>query len=429
MLATAELDYLFWLAAERRGRICELGCFLGGSTWALATGRASRPDAADHPPILTYDAFMMDKETAAQFPVGVGAGQSFRPVFDRYLAPHLSRVVVREGFIPRDLPVAQEPGVYPEQGPIDILFNDAAKTWLVHNTILRCFGRHLVPGRSVFIQQDFKHFGGYWIPLHMWQLRECFEPLHDIAGGATHSFLYRGGIERHLPGLWGPTSLIGDQITRAWDEVERFWAGSPAAAWFMVLCRATHCAAQGLAGPCVAALERAAARCRPNELGADGPILAMEFIQTCEMAERLLSRGPLAPSDRATLANLRGTALAGAVAADADAAVTWERVARRLAAAGHRTIVLYGAGRHTAELLRSGWPGPGIRVAAIVDDYATSGSIAGVPVVQPADAPDVDAVVISSRAHEDQLAEAAARAFASRMPVIRMYSAACPVPA
>jgi hypothetical protein len=423
MLAKAELDYLFWLASERNGRICELGCFLGGSTWALATGRASRADAADLPSILTYDAFLMDKETAAQFPVGYSAGQSFRPLFERYLAPHLGGIIVREGFIPRDLPVDREPEVYPEQGPIDILFNDAAKTWLVHNTILRGFGRHLVPGQSVFIQQDFKHFGGYWIPLHMWQLRECFEPLHDIAGGATHTFLYRGGLAEHLSVLWAPGSLTGAQIEATWGQVETFWSAAPAVAWFMVLCRATHLAADGQADACIKALERVASGCRPVVYGADGVILAVEFVQACEMAERLLSRGTLAPTRRSRLTELRNAGLPGDATSCADNAVIWERAARRLAVRGLRTIALYGAGRHTADLLRSGWPGPEIKVAAVLDDYATSGSIVGVPVVQPASAPAVDAVVISSRAHEEQLAQAAARVFDARVPVIRMYGA------
>ena len=43
MLTRAELDYLSWLAADStgEGRLCELGCFLGGSTWALASGLPS----------------------------------------------------------------------------------------------------------------------------------------------------------------------------------------------------------------------------------------------------------------------------------------------------------------------------------------------------------------------------------------------------
>lgn len=420
MLARAELDYLSWLAADSTGagRLCELGCFLGGSTWALASGLPP-----GRPPVLTYDAFRMDAETAAQFPVGCADGESFRPVFEQYLAPHRGRVVVREGFIPRDLPVDREREVYPEQEPIEILFNDAAKTWLVHNTILRCFGRHLIPGRSILIQQDFKHFGGYWIPLHMWQLRECFEPLHDIEGGATHSFLCRASLAEKLGSLWGPQSLGSGEIEGAWDRVEGYWAGTRAVRWFMRLCRATHLASAGLVQPCMTALESVAAGCRPAELGADGPPITAELVQTCDMALRLLSRSALDPGSRNRLLQLRAAGLASASATRGGETDLWQALAASLRVAGHRRIALYGAGRQTARLLASGWPGGGIEVAAILDDFALTRAIEGVPVLRPQAAPPIDAVVIASEAHEQQLAQAAANVFGTCLPIIGPSSA------
>lgn len=434
MLAQSELDYLYWLASSRytgRGRICELGCFLGGSTWALARGLADRPDAASLPPLLTYDAFEMDADTAARFPLGYKAGESFRPLFERYLAPLLGRITVREGFIPRDLDPAREPEVYPEQQPIEVLFVDAAKTWLVHNTILRCFGRHLVPG-SVLVQQDFKHFGAYWIPLHMWQLRACFEPLHDVRGGASFSFLYRGGLTERLGELWGPKSIAAEDIPGRWDTVHEYWRehGSPAVGWFMRLCRATHLAAAGEAEPSIGTLEEIASGYRAGEGGEDEPALAAEFGMTCAMARRLLSRGTLAAADADRLNDLEGRGITAATSPDGDRKrCRWQSLARELNAAGYRRIALYGAGRHTADLLRTGWPHGQVRVAAILDDYAIVPSIQGIPVLRPDQAPDIDAVVISSDAKEEALAEAAERVFGGRVPIIRIYGDPAPLPA
>jgi len=434
MLSPGEINYLYWVASKRfsgEGRVCELGCFLGGSTWALARGLADRAGTA--PPLLTYDAFEMDADTAAAFPVGYRAGESFRPLFGRYLKPLLDRVLVREGFIPRDLDPAKERELYPEQEPIEVLFVDAAKTWLVHNTILRAFGRHLIPGRSVLIQQDFKHFGAYWIPLHMWQMRECFEPLHDVLGGATYSFLYRGGLIPRLGDLWRPESIAPADIDAAWDRVAEYWHahGSRAVVWFMQLCRANHLAAAGVAEGAVAALEAMGEAYRAGEGAEDETGLCAEFVQTCGMARRLLSRGGLSGghSDRLAAIESRGLAGADRLAVDQDRhRRRWQAVARELQAAGYGRVALYGAGRHTVALLRSGWPEGRVKVAAVLDDFAVVASIEGVGVVRPEDCPEVDAVVVSSEAHEGPLAEAAERAFGGRVPVIRVYSRPLPEP-
>jgi ubiquinone/menaquinone biosynthesis C-methylase UbiE len=105
-----------------------------------------------------------------------------------------------------------------------------------------------------------------------------------------------------------------------------------------------------------------------------------------------------------------------------------DHAARRCADAGWTSIALYGAGRHTRRYIRQPWRWRGVRVEAVIDDHAGLGSIDGVPVVCPAGMPaGIDAVVISSDAHEASLYARAAETLAGRAPIIRIYGDPPPI--
>lgn len=105
-----------------------------------------------------------------------------------------------------------------------------------------------------------------------------------------------------------------------------------------------------------------------------------------------------------------------------------------LVEAGHRRIVLYGAGAHTRTLcdgLQLGQSG-GLPVVGIIDDAAAppgaaggrGASIAGLPVVHPDRALDdlaPDAIVLSSDRHEVELAKSAQRFGCAGMAVRAIY--------
>lgn len=103
-----------------------------------------------------------------------------------------------------------------------------------------------------------------------------------------------------------------------------------------------------------------------------------------------------------------------------------ESIAERCAASGYRRIALYGAGRHTAPIIRQPWAWHGIAVVAVLDDHPTEESLSGVPIVRAGEfrAP-VDAVVISSDAHEEPMFTRALGLFGPRgVPVVRIYGGA-----
>lgn len=101
-------------------------------------------------------------------------------------------------------------------------------------------------------------------------------------------------------------------------------------------------------------------------------------------------------------------------------------LAARLAAAGVRTISLYGAGRHSELFTREPWASRAIRVVSVLDDAPRVPSLLGLPVMRPAEAIQRamlgEAVVVSSDAHEPALCAAAARALGSLDGRVTMHA-------
>ncbi|MCA9292240.1 MAG: SGNH/GDSL hydrolase family protein [Phycisphaerales bacterium] len=77
--------------------------------------------------------------------------------------------------------------------------------------------------------------------------------------------------------------------------------------------------------------------------------------------------------------------------------------AARCAAQGAARIGLYGAGAHTRRIRFDPFEAAGLRVVCVIDDRATARSILGVPIRRLAEVRDIDAVIVSSDAHEAKL--------------------------
>ncbi len=98
-------------------------------------------------------------------------------------------------------------------------------------------------------------------------------------------------------------------------------------------------------------------------------------------------------------------------------------VAQRCAAHGWTRIALFGAGQHSARIIHEPWASCGVRVVAVLDDHPKAATLEGVPITTPAALREaVDAVVVSSDAHEEVLYRRASEVFKPRgVPVIRIY--------
>lgn len=184
MLMADELRLLEFLAEETycgEGAIVDAGCFLGGSTLALASGlrkNLARRQAPEAMQIRSFDLFQVEDWTRGiYFPEDTRAGTATRALFDRNIATHVSLVEVHEG----DITATRWPG-----DPIEILFIDVAKHWTVCDWITANLFPHLIPGRSIVVQQDYlyHHWNG-WLHVTMEYFADCFERLCDTGSNSV----------------------------------------------------------------------------------------------------------------------------------------------------------------------------------------------------------------------------------------------------
>ncbi len=170
MLSVEERQLLYVLARDyvRGGAIIDAGCFLGGSTRALAAGVAENRRLRRGRPIHTYDLFAMDPSFPRDYPGLVAdiAGDSTRPRFEEVVGPLLRHVEVHEG----DICEERWTG-----GAIELLFIDVCKSWAINDHVVREFFPALVPGRSVVVQQDLIHEWLPYLTITMGLFRKSFE--------------------------------------------------------------------------------------------------------------------------------------------------------------------------------------------------------------------------------------------------------------
>jgi hypothetical protein len=182
------------------GLIIDAGCFLGGSTLALASGlrrnlaRHSRPETAQ---IHSFDLFEIEDWTrGVYFPESRRAGESIRGLFDDNIRNYAPLVVAHEGDITQI--------AWPE-GAIEILFIDVAKHWTVCDWITEHIFPRLIAGKSIIIQQDYLyHHWVAWLHITMEYFSENFEMLCDtehnsVAFGFVKPFA-KGAIRPNLVG-------------------------------------------------------------------------------------------------------------------------------------------------------------------------------------------------------------------------------------
>ena len=131
MLSVEERQLLAWLGESHwsgAGAMVDGGCFLGGSTLALAHGVRSNARAQSGR-IDVFDLFEVEPYMVDLYftDTALAAGDSFRGEFDRRTAAVADLLEVHEGDF----------GAIGWDGrPIEVLFVDIAKTWLLNNVVV-----------------------------------------------------------------------------------------------------------------------------------------------------------------------------------------------------------------------------------------------------------------------------------------------------
>lgn len=416
MLVQRELDYLHWLGTQLTGsgRVVELGCFLGGSTAALTEGMRASGRALK--PTLVYDSFIApDNEAVANSwwmkRYQLGPGENFRNKYESIHASRLDRLDIREGWLPENATRAQELEVYPEQEPIELLFVDVAKTWGVHETVLRAFARHLLPG-AILIQQDFLDAPTPWLAIHMWQLRDVLEPLDNLRDASTVSFRVVGDVASRLKSISRANSFADDASRESmWKQIHAYWIGviGEQAAGFVSGHAAMHAMQTGDSDRAIRHARRYAAwmDCRSSEgmyktphwsdciswikrrFAGEQHKLDM-FLEECEIRAR--NRARLVQTTDCQPIEVRNQVWGG-ILSDIKAKT--------------RRYALYGAGSHSHWLVEDCIDASTPRPSFLIDDNRAGDSIAGIPVLSFERASqrlgEIDLLLPSSDAHEEKI--------------------------
>src|SRR5207302_1859397 len=103
MLSFEERALLFEMARRSRGSgaIVDAGCFVGGSTVALASGLRARTGASPRT-IHAYDFLRAEPEYTSGYSADIDLldpGASLRPWFERNVAPYRDLIELHEGDI------------------------------------------------------------------------------------------------------------------------------------------------------------------------------------------------------------------------------------------------------------------------------------------------------------------------------------------
>ena len=201
MLLEDERKLLYYLASDYcrgRGCIVDAGCFLGGSTTALALGvRARQRKTGGRTPskIHSYDLFEAKAWTIGYLlRPNCLPGQSFQDLFRDNIRDVADLVEIHAGDI------TSKPWT---GGPIELLFVDCAKHWRVSDFITAQFFGSLIPGHSIVVQQDYIwECWNAWIHITMEYYADYFRlltytPVNSVV------FLYEQEIPRLRPNLVG----------------------------------------------------------------------------------------------------------------------------------------------------------------------------------------------------------------------------------
>jgi hypothetical protein len=216
MLSSAEKRLLYFLARDYysgQGAILDAGCFLGGSTMALAQGLLDRGDRRQAL-IHAFDLFQADPFMIEYYLPGGEylPGDSFLPLYEKSIDSVRQLVQVHAGDLRQ---------VSWTEGPIEIFFIDIAKSWETNDHLVTEFFPHLIPGRSIVVQQDYVHEWCPWLHVAMERLAEYFEPLGFVE---HNTMVYRldRPIPRELTAARVSTYSREDKIRLMHRSVNRF---------------------------------------------------------------------------------------------------------------------------------------------------------------------------------------------------------------
>ena len=156
--------------------IVEVGCWLGAGTAQLALGILDREDRTGvH--LHCYDrweANAAEVAKAAKADVHFSAGDDTLPLVDKFLQPFGVPISYHKGDILK---------ATWNDGPISVYVDDAAKKPFLFNHMLKTFGPHWIPRKTILVLMDYSIWKKSALREHGWQMefmeshQRHFEPV------------------------------------------------------------------------------------------------------------------------------------------------------------------------------------------------------------------------------------------------------------
>jgi ribosomal protein L20A (L18A) len=230
LLAREELQLLHWLTSRYytgEGVIVDGGCFLGGSTYALASGLAENASVAKAgKPIHSFDIFNTTTNfyapTLAQY--GLELGESFLDIYKRNVSAFLDRIEIHEGDLLKQSWGSEK---------IEILFLDCCKITALHDHAVKIWFPQLIPGKSILIQQDFGWWDYSWGNIMMEVFKDHFVVLDDVPV-ASRMYLCVRAISEEDAVRRTYASLSGDEKLRYMEDSLKTVSREDFKAWMTV---------------------------------------------------------------------------------------------------------------------------------------------------------------------------------------------------
>lgn len=236
MISPEERKYLYWLGSKvwtGQGCVVEIGPWLGGSTVCLAAGmRDSCQDASMQ--LKVFDNFIWRDFMAERAQLPLDSGASFKEYFLENTANYQDIVECNARALPDETITgdfesknkrfneSESVPIFDGVGgrTVEILFIDGAKSWRGMRHMLRTLSSSLLPGATLFVCQDFKYWGTYWVPAMLMRLGTYLTPVHNVTDATTVTFKLVRPIPDHvLDALEDHVSLLHTMNTL--NDLER----------------------------------------------------------------------------------------------------------------------------------------------------------------------------------------------------------------
>lgn len=212
MISKEEREYLYELTSNYwtgKGSIIEIGPWLGGSTYCLASGMKDSIHNG-HRKLLVYDNFIWRKFMGDRANLKLLEGDSFYNEFIKNIHEFKEYVVPFRASLPDEVVINDKTASKRRQkefeikelikncpkDPVEILFIDGAKSWTGMKYLLNEFYTYFIPNKTLLVCQDYKYWGMYWVIMIMEMLSHKFE-IKDILKSNTVSFILKDKIDNY----------------------------------------------------------------------------------------------------------------------------------------------------------------------------------------------------------------------------------------